>query len=431
MKRLSLVAVAVLAAAPLLSHAELRRSGFLGLAVETQDGKLTVRGTAPGGSAADAGMQAGDVIARIDGKPVGSAGEFVASARALKAGDLAMLDVLRAGSPVQVGVPVKPKPLEAAPGLETALGEVSVDGHLRRTLVTTPQGQAGRLPGVLFVTGIGCFSQEFTDPKDSVAQLLRGITRAGFATMRVEKAAQGDSQGPSCSAPESDLNAEVRGYVAGLRALKRDPRVDPDKVFIVGLSIGGVEAPLIEREEKVRGVVAINTEARPFLEYWIDTIRRQKTLAGNPRDAVDAEMAVALRCGYALLVERSTPQQVVARSPECKDEVAFPAPYTFMQQWAALNPGENWKRVDSPVLVVGGRSDYVAGFEESPYLVDMLNSFRPGRATLAAIDGMDHFMAKAPSMRASQERMEKPGTPAEFEPAALQATVEWLRKQLM
>jgi pimeloyl-ACP methyl ester carboxylesterase len=200
-------------------------------------------------------------------------------------------------------------------------------------------------------------------------------------------------------------------------------------VFIVGLSIGGVEAPLIEREEKVRGVVVINTAAKPFMEYWLETSRRQKLLAGNPHDRVDAEMAVSLRCNYALLVERQSPEQILQRSPECKDEITFPAPYTFMQQWAALNVGEAWKRVDAPVLVVVGKSDYVATVAESPYLVDMLNAYRPGRATLVEIEGMDHFMTKAPSMRASQERMEKPGTPAEFNPMVLDTTVDWLRKQ--
>jgi pimeloyl-ACP methyl ester carboxylesterase len=212
--------------------------------------------------------------------------------------------------------------------------------------------------------------------------------------------------------------------VAGLRALKANPRVDPGNVFIVGLSIGGVEAPLIEREEKVKGVVAINTAAKPFLEYWIETRRRQMLLRGTPHDEVDAAMARSLRCNYAVLIEREAPQDLLKRSPECRGEVEFPAPHTFMQQWAALHMGEAWTRVDSPVLVVIGKSDFIATVEESPYLVDMLNRYRPGRATLKAIDGMDHFLTKAPSMRASQERQE----PGEFEPAVLDATVAWLRQ---
>lgn len=426
MKRLMTCALAAaIAAAPAFVSAELRRAGFLGVQVAAAEGGLAVQGLVDGGSAKDAGVQSGDLITHLDGHAVTALSDFVAGARALRAGDAATLDVVRGGNPTKLRVPVKPRPQEPAPGIDVTYGEVGVDGHLRRTLLTTPRGREARLPAVLFVTGIGCFSQEIADPRDSVARLIHGLTRAGYATLRVEKTGQGDSQGPACNSPAGDLNQEVRGYVAGLRALKANPLVDPDKVFLVGLSIGGVEAPLIEREEKVKGVVAINTAAKPFLEYWIETHRRQLLLRGTPHDQVDAEMATTLRCGYSMLIDREAPQDLVKRSPECREHTQFPAPHTFMQQWAALNMGEAWKRTDAPVLVVIGKSDFIATVEESPYLVDMLNRYRPGRATLKAIDGMDHYLTKAPSMRASQERQGA----GEFEPAVLDATVEWLRRQ--
>src|SRR4051812_10106684 len=154
MKRLLTVAiVTALVAAPTFVSAELRRSGFLGIAVATDDGQLAVRGTAEGGSGKEAGVLAGDVITKLDGKPVAGAAEFVASARSLRAGDIATLDVVRSGNPMQLRVPVKPRPFESAPGIETAYGDVTVDGHLRRTLLATPKESPGKLPGVLLVNG--------------------------------------------------------------------------------------------------------------------------------------------------------------------------------------------------------------------------------------------------------------------------------------
>lgn len=411
---------------------ELRRGGFLGVQVErfqqpSGEPAIIVRGLAEGGSSKDAGILPGDVIIRLQGRQVGSVPDFVAAARDLRAGDTAVLDIVRHGQPTKVDVKVKPRPVEKAPGLEVAYGALRVDGHLRRTLMTAPAAAVAkeRRPAVLFVAGVGCFSQEIVTPGDAVGQLLYGLTRAGFITLRVEKSGAGDSQGPGCNDPQVDMEAEVRGYVAGLRALKQDPRVDPGKVFIVGLSIGGIEAPLIERQETVAGVVAINTAGKPFFEYLLETRRRQMMLRGMPMDEVDRGMAIGVKCNYAVLIDRQSPQEVVKRMPECREEVQFPAPHTFMQQWAALNMAEAWKKVDAPVLVIIGKSDYVATVSESPYLVDMLNGFRPGRATLKVIDGMDHGMSKAPSMRASMER----SGPGEFEPAVLEAASDWLRRQ--
>ena len=58
--------------------------------------------------------------------------------------------------------------------------------------------------------------------------------------MRVEKSSMGDSEGPPCS--NVDMEAERRGYVAGLKALKDYPFVDPNNIFLMGISIGGVQA---------------------------------------------------------------------------------------------------------------------------------------------------------------------------------------------
>jgi len=72
-----------------------------------------------------------------------------------------------------------------------------------------------------------------------------------------------------------------------------------------------------------------------------------------------------------------------------------------------------------------GKSDFVATVDESPYLVDMLNSYQPGRARLAAVDGMDHSMERAATMEAS---LNKQG-PGQFHAGVLEEVLGWLRSQ--
>ena len=219
---------------------------------------------------------------------------------------------------------------------------------------------AGKHPAVLYINGVGCFSQESIDLSSPDAKLLYGLTRAGFVTMRVEKSGMSDSQGPPCASPEVDLEAEMRGYLAGLKALKAYPVVDSNAVFLVGLSIGGVEAPLVAQQIPVRGLVVINTVAKPFLEYLTDTRRRQHLLRHTAYDEMEQRLRLNEQCNHRLLIERETPEQVIKEIPGCGDYITYPAPYTFMQQWAALNPAQEWKKVNVPVLVVYGTSDFIS-----------------------------------------------------------------------
>ncbi len=246
------------------SQDALPRAGFLGvqaaavtpdvrgrLGLASEHGAL-VTGTVAGGSAEALGLRVDDVIVAVDDHGIADTADLVERIGRHRAGDHVTIRWVRAGEMKSAEVVMKPRPFESAPGTRTTYGAVAVGGSLRRTIVAAPPDDA-RHPGVLYVTGIGCFSQESLGVQTTEAKLLQGLARAGFVTMRVEKTGVGDSQGTACGSPQSDLQAEVAGYVAGLKALKALPGVDPDHVYVLGLSIGGVEAPLIAQRVPVAG----------------------------------------------------------------------------------------------------------------------------------------------------------------------------------
>jgi uncharacterized protein len=168
----------------------------------------------------------------------------------------------------------------------------------------------------------------------------------------------------------------------------------------------------------------INTVAKSFLEYLSDTRRRQNLLRHTPFDELERRLRLNEQCNHRLLIERQAPTQLLKDIPACSDYIAYPAPYTFMQQWAALNLAEEWKKVDAPVLVIYGTSDYISTIADDPYLAEIIDGFHPGRATLSAIPNMDHYMIKASSM---EESMNRPaGAPAQFEPKLIDVIKEWL-----
>src|SRR5262249_15829077 len=147
-------------------------------------------------------------------------------------------------------------------------------------------------------------------------------------------------------------------------------------------------------------------------------------LAHTPPDEIDRRMMLDERCNHALLVDKQAPATILAATPACADHLAYPAPATFMQQWADVNPAAAWKAVAAPVLIVYGTSDFVSSIADDPYLAEMIDAFHPGTATVEAIDGMDHTMNKAPTMAASFAREGKP----QFEPRIVTTVVEWLSK---
>jgi len=417
---------------------DLRRSGFFGVVTseltEQDQAKLPkgatgirVQRVIDGSSAKDADARSDDIIVQVNEHKIAGVSDFLETVRRFHGGDKVTVALFRNGQELRKQVTIKPRPFESAPDVDTLYKVVSVDGSLRRVIVTVPK-TSGKHPAVLYVNGIGCYTQESSDLSSNDAKLLYGLTRAGFVTMRVEKSGMGDSEGPPCASSAVDLSAERRGYVAGLKELMQYPFVDVDKIFLVGISIGGVQAPLIAEEVPVKGIVVINTVIKPFFEYLIDTRRRQNALSRLPFDEIDRHAILNEKCNHRLLVEKQSFDEIVKSIPECRDYITYPAASSYMQQWADLNLSNEWKKVSAPVLIVYGTADYVSTIADDPLLASVINSFHPGHATLIEIANMDHTMNKAASM---EESMNWPTEkPREFQSGVLTEISTWLKQQV-
>ena len=71
---------------------------------------VLLTGILQAGPAAQAGMQPGDVVTQVDGKPVRNVAELMSSVAALRPGQSYPVDVLRSGKPLQVQVMPVPRP---------------------------------------------------------------------------------------------------------------------------------------------------------------------------------------------------------------------------------------------------------------------------------------------------------------------------------
>ncbi len=356
------------------------------------EGGVLVGALTPGAPASEAGVQSGDVILAVDGQPVPDPVWFV---RTLKrgAGGAWTLTVRRGTDDVQIPFPLREAPRWTSTDYEVVYGTATTaDGTRRRTIATVPPGD-GPFPAALLVGGVGCYSLD-QPGGGSYGPYFDAFTEAGHVVLWVEKSGVGDSEGLPC--PTIDFETELAGYRAALAALQANPAVDPERVVLVGHSMGGLIGPLLAAEAPVAGVAAISTAGLPWVEYTIANTRRQLALSGLGPAEVDAAMRGAISATHAVYVEKRAPDDVLAEHPEWGGFLQFPQHVSYLQQVADYDPGAVWAAADAPALLVAGGADFVTDPAEHERIVAIVNRLRPGTARYVLVPDLDHFGNRVP-----------------------------------
>ena len=370
---------------------ELPRRPMLGASISADSAGPRVDYVLPGSPAEKCGLKTDDIVTSFAGHATKTPVEVVEAARSSPLDQPLAVQILRAGAAKTLTVRLTPAPKENDPDVETIYGAIRVGDTLRRTLTTVPRGRNRRLPAVLIIGGIGCYTVDNpNDPADVYRLLAHDLGRAGIAVMRLEKSGVGDSQGGPCF--NIDFNSESLSYKIALQALRSDSHVDPEHVFLFGHSIGTVIGPQLAIEAPVAGIIAADGVATNWFEYELLNLRRQAELGGDSPSAVDAELRLKEVCMHRLLIERKSETEIEHDMPACSAHDRYPVAAAYLQQVAAVNMAELWTHVGVPVLALYGTGDFVTSEEDHRRIVAIVNANHPGTAVLRTIDGMDHYL---------------------------------------
>jgi len=435
----ALLALTLAAAAPAADI--LPRQPLLGITATPVLQGLRVDTVASNAMAAKLGLKPGDTITAMEGKPIDAHRSFVDTFTAVPAGKMLHVLVLRDGKTVPLSAIQSPRPDETYPNAVVKYGEVDVGSARMRDILTVPNG-AGPPAIIFYVQGYSCTSIEATNPNGVFGSLTRALVGAGLAVYRVEKPGIGDSRGGTHCRDQAlaDEVATFRAAYLHLIGLG----FPPDHIFILGHSLGGIEAPLIiAGAPPPRGVAAYGVSMKNWGDYIqdINTYQGFVTVGDDPVEAYkqgEADRSIS----QALFFSHQSPQQIVAAYPATGDRLKemfawdggsqmYGRSWHVLQDLAVVDFPEAWARAQTNVLSLYGAVDEIAlTSEDQRRIADIVNYYRPGTARFQEVPDTMHGMDLVGDRDAFRERNVAAGgiiVPGHFNPAVADALVAWVR----
>ncbi len=353
-------------------------------------------------------LQENDVILKIGNNSFASADEFIHKFLNYTPDQDVDLTVQRGKKKLTLKAKAVARPYETDDNATVIYDEANFKGGQLRVIINKPFSQK-KMPAMLFIPGYTCSSIDDLSKDHPYKRIIDAYVDKGYVTLRIEKSGLGDSKNtPPCES--CDLLDEVENFEAGLRKLKSLPYVDTSQIIIFGHSMGGIIAPAISAKHQVAGVVVYGTLAKSWFEYQIEMYRIQNALSGMNPIEVEKSVIEQYDVNYRFFVKKETLVDM-SRDPAVDSILKTSWEYDGKgniysrnsEYWRQIQDFpllENWKNTTGKVLVQFGEADFQA-FSKSDHeqIINTVNHFHPGNATLKIYPLTDHFFAKSGTMQ--------------------------------
>jgi len=203
--------------------------------------------------------------------------------------------------------------------------------------LTIPKG-AGPFPALVLVHGSGPNDRDESDGGAKVFRdLAEGLSSRGIAVLRYEKRTR-QYPGQCAADPAFTMNQEtVEDAVRAVSLLRKQARIDPARVFVLGHSQGGYLAPrIMRRDPKMAGFIVMAGNVRPLEELIVDQVEYLASLKGNLTAEDQAKLAEIKKNPFA--------------------GMNLPTPY--LADLKGYRPDVEAKSLNTPMLILQGERDY-------------------------------------------------------------------------
>jgi len=384
-------------------------------------------------------LQKGDVITELNGNKITSIDSYSKVALNIRSGDKVTVQFIRSNKSITANGNAIMRPYE-----QSAIADVQYDwvkfrnGYLR-AITRKPKGKTN-LPAILLIPGYGCGSVE-NYMNSYNGKILTEWIKAGYAVVTIEKSGLGDSYNcVPCS--EVDLATDIESFDAGYSYMEQLPFVDKGNLYIWGHSMGGIIAPEIAKRHQPKGVMVFGTTFRPWSEFLLEMHRVQKPLLENQTYLQTEDfMRTIQKIYYEFFILKKSREELL-KNPEYAALVVSELGYkegsndmwgrhwAFWPQIDSLNLAQSWQKINCPVLVLHGASDYESCSIVEPQLITRtVNEAHPNNATMQIIPELDHFMMKSKNWEEARDNFNtQQYNKGNFNYAIAGATINWLKQ---
>jgi dienelactone hydrolase len=217
--------------------------------------------------------------------------------------------------------------------------------------ITLPNG-AGPFPGLVLVHGSGSHDRDETiGPNKPFKDLAQGLASRGIAVLRYVKRNKQHGQKMLKDRDKLTLKEEVTDdALAAVELLRHTDHVDPNKIFVLGHSLGGMMVPTIGKADpRIAGLIALAGTSRPLDEVIVD--QTDYLLSLNPPEE-QKKVLEELGQKAREMLKRDLSKDVDAK------ELPLGVPIVYWRSVKSVDPPLIAKDLKMPLLILQGSSDF-------------------------------------------------------------------------